>query len=317
MSAPAIAARTSQLSVGDMRSERAALLATEPMVPASPDYGLVRGAGRSVADIWRYRSLLNLLFRRELKVRYKDSVLGFLWTLIRPVAQLLVYAVAIGKFLHASKNVLDYPIYVFAGLTLWALFSECLSSGTGSLLGNAGLIKKLYLPREVFPLAAVASALFNMSMQLVILVAGTFALGHPPIPSRLGYAALALLVVLIWGTGLALVLGAVNVYLRDTQYIVEIFLLWGLWTAPIVYQWSQVSSTLSQHASWLRELYLANPFAVSVLGMQRGFWAEEKPSDSVPDLMVRLAWEVLAGLVVLIVAQRIFSRLQANFAQEL
>ncbi len=317
MSAPAITAPPVPQSIQETRLERARALASEPMAPASPDYGLLRGASQSVADIWRYRSLLNLLFRRELKVRYKDSVLGFLWTLIRPLAQLLVYAIAIGKFLHASGSVHDYPIYVFSGLTLWALFSECLSSGTGSLLGNAGLIKKLYLPREVFPLAAVASAIFNTSMQLVILVAGTFALGHPPIPSRVPDAVLALAVVLVWGTGLALVLGAVNVYLRDTQYIVEIFLLWGLWTAPIVYQWQEVSSTLSHHAGWLRELYLANPFAVSVLGVQRGFWAEQIPSDTVPNLATRLLWELLAGLVLLVIAQRIFSRLQANFAQEL
>jgi ABC-2 type transport system permease protein len=309
--APAAATRD---GVGARRAEE---LAELPLVDSSPRYGLFTGVGRSLSDVWRYRSLLDLLFRRELKVRYKDSTLGFFWTLIRPLMQLLVYAVAIGKFLGASNGLDDYPIYVFSGLTIWTLFSEILSAGTGSLLTNGGLIKKLYLPREVFPLATVASAMFNASTQIVILVAGTFALDSYIKPGRVGYALLAVAIVLTWGTALALVLGAVNVYLRDTQFLVEIFLLWGLWTAPVVYQYRQASTEIVKHGQWLLDIYLANPITEAVLGFHRGLWSKEDPANTISDLLPHMLIVLAVGMVLLVVAQRVFSRLQANFAQEL
>jgi ABC-2 type transport system permease protein len=297
--------------------ERAESLADVPMVDASPTTNFLSGTGQSIRAIWRYRDLLRLLFKRELRVRYKDSVLGFFWTLLRPLAQLAVYAIAVGQFLGASKGHDDYPIYVFAGLTIWQLFSEILSVGTGVLLANSGLIKKIYLPREVFPLAVVASALFNFLMQIVILLLATVIAGRLPHPADIGFAVLAVGIVLVYGTALAFVLGAVNVYLRDVQYIVEIFLIWGLWTAPIVYHWSLVTPHLQGGKSWVRQLYLANPLTEAVLGFQRAFWTNGKAEDTLPNLAQYMLVTFGVGVVVLWLSQRIFARLQSNFAQEM
>ena len=135
------------------RAERTLRLASEPLVPAGPVSGFVGGTADSVRGVWRYRELLDLLVRRELKARYKDSALGFLWSLIRPLTQLLIYYIAIGKFLGAERSIPDFAIYIFTGLTAWALFSEIITTGTGSIVANGGLVKKIYLPREVFPLS--------------------------------------------------------------------------------------------------------------------------------------------------------------------
>ncbi|MBN9621142.1 MAG: ABC transporter permease [Actinobacteria bacterium] len=294
---------------------RAADLALEPMVPAGPTSGFFRGTRESLRSIWSYRGLLNLLFRRELKARYKDSALGFVWSLIRPLAQLAVYAIAIGQFLGASKNLSEYPIYVFSGLTIWQYFSEIISSGTGSILGNAGLVKKIYLPREVFPLSVVASATFNFLMQMIVLLVGTFAFRKPPHPANLIYGLMAVAIVLLIGTALAFVLSAVNVYLRDVQYIVEIVLMWGMWTAPIVYDWSLVSTHL--HNGAIRQLYLANPITEAVLGFQRAFWVSGGPHNTIPTLGRHMAIAIGVGVVLLWIGQRVFARLEANFAQEL
>ncbi len=296
------------------RSEK---LATEPLVDASPAVQFWGGTAQSIRGVWSYRDLLRLLFRRELRVRYKDSALGFVWTLLRPLAQLAVYAIAVGQFLGASRGHDNYPVYVFAGLTIWQLFSEIVLTGTGVLLANSGLIKKIYLPREVFPLAVVGSALFNFVMQMGVLVLATVVTGRLPHPADLGYAVLAIAIIVVYGTALAFVLGAVNVYLRDVQYIVEICLIWGLWTAPIVYHWSLVTPHLTGSKAWLRDLYLANPVTESVLGFQRAFWTSGTAKDTLSNLTQTMLTTLGVGVVLLWLGQRVFARLQSNFAQEM
>lgn len=296
--------------------ERAAALAREAFRPAARSDGFIRGAGGSLRGIWEYRELLSLLVRRELKVRYKDSALGFLWSLLRPLALLVVYYVAIGKFLGAQRAIPDFAIFVFTGLATWQLFAEIVSSSTGSILGNAGLVKKVYLPREVFPLSTVGSAVFNFLVQLLVLVAATMVLGRTPSGSRLLFVPLAITVVVVYATAIGLVLAAVNVYLRDVQYLVEIGLLVGFWTTPVVYSWNLVQQATAG-SSLLQSLYLANPATASVLAMQKAFWVAGPPEAIPENIGTRLLIMLGIGVVLLWMAQRTFARLEGNFAQEL
>ncbi|SDI94033.1 ABC-2 type transport system permease protein [Frankineae bacterium MT45] len=293
---------------------RAEALADEPMLPASPSSGgLFKGTVTSIKAIWRYRDLLGLLFRRELKVRYKDSFFGFFWTFVRPLAQLLVYTIVIGHFL--ARGTPGYAVFVFSGLTIWQLFSEIVTGGTGAMLANGGLIKKVYLPREVFTLGVVGSALFNFVMQTIILVFGTFLAGKVPTGTRLLYAPLSIVIVVLFGTGLAFVLGAVNVYLRDVQYLVEVALMWGLWSAPIVYSISLVRKSIG--GTWLYDLYVWSPITQAALGFQRAFWVAGTPKDTVAHLGRSMIITIGVLFVFVWICQRIFARLQSNFAQEL
>src|SRR3954453_15751585 len=139
---------------------RSAHLSQQPWQSSAPSGSLFKGTLHSLREITGQRELLGLLVRRELKARYKDSSLGFLWSLLRPLSILVVYYVAIGKFLGAERAIPDFAIYIFTGLTVWQLFQEIVSSSTGSIVGNAGLVRKVYLPREIFPLSTVGSALF-------------------------------------------------------------------------------------------------------------------------------------------------------------
>ena len=294
---------------------RIARLRGEPLMEVGPSGGLVSGTARSVREIWAYRELLGLLVRRELKARYKDSTLGFLWSLLRPLSLLLVYYVAIGKFLGAQRSIPEFAIFVYTGLTLWSLFTEVIAGGTGSIVGNGGLIKKVYLPREVFPLSVVGSALFNFCTQLFILLIAVLVSGSIPTGSRLLYAPLAVAVIVVWGTALAFVLSAVNVYLRDVQYLVEISLMTLFWASPVVYSWELVRNQLG--GGRLGQAYLLNPVTAAVLGMQRTFWVAGTNRPFPSDLGLRLVLMVLVGLVALWAGQRLFSRLEANFAQEI
>jgi ABC-2 type transport system permease protein len=294
--------------------ERLAQLEQLPLTTVGPDPGFVGGLRSAVLGIREYRELLVLLVRRELKARYKDSALGFAWSLLRPLTMLLVYYVAIGRFLGAERAIPDFAVYVFTGLTAWFLFQEIVSAGTGSIVGNAGLIKKVYLPREVFPLAAVGSALFNFATQLVILVAAVAMTGLLRFDGRWVWAPVSVLVLLAWGLGLALLLSAINVYLRDVQYLVEIVLMVMFWASPIVYSWEFVENALPE---WAQQVYLANPVTAAVLGMQRTFYTTGDTMPFPEDHMARLLVMLVLGLVLVVVGQRVFARLQANFAQEL
>jgi ABC-2 type transport system permease protein len=295
--------------------ERMRRLAVEPLESAGPARGLFKGTLKSIRDLAAYRELLVLLVRRELKARYKDSTLGFLWSLIRPLTILLVYYVAIGKFLGAERSIPDFAIYIFTGLIAWQFFAEVVSGGTGSIVNNGGLIKKVYLPREVFPLSVVGSALFTLVTQFLVLVVALVVTGAVPTGSRLLYVPLALAVLLVYATAFALVLSAVNVYLRDVAYLVEISLTVLFWLSPVVYSWELVRSAVSHPT--VQDLYLANPVTAAILAMQRGLWvagsAEPYPSHLAGRLLVMLG----IGVVLLWFAQRAFARLEANFAQEI
>ncbi len=296
-------------------TQREQHLSELPFTPAGPRPGFVLGTAHSLRHLWAYRELLSLLVRRELKARYKDSALGFFWSLMRPLAQLLIYYVALGKFLGAERSIPDYAIFVFTGLTAWQLFSEIVGAGTGSIVANGGLVKKIYLPREVFPLSVVGSALFSFLVQVLILVLATFAVGAPPTGTRLLYFPLGALVLLIYATALGFLLSALNVYLRDIQYLVEIMLMVLFWITPTVYSWAQAHAQLGNGIAG--HLYDANPLTASVLAFQRAFWVAGTNEPSPAGLAATLGWEIVVGLGLLWVCQRVFARLQSNFAQEL
>jgi ABC-2 type transport system permease protein len=285
-------------------------LAGEPLAPAT---GSESASGR----LWANRQLLGQLIRRELKVRYKDSSLGFLWSLLRPLSLLVVYYVAIGQFLGAQRSIPAFAIFIFTGLTLWALFSEIVGGGTGSIVANSGLVKKVYLPREIFPLSIAGSALFNFAIMLVVLISATIVAGQVPTGPRLAYVPLSLIALLPFALALGIVFSAANVYLRDIQYLVEIGLMVLFWASPIVYSWDLVQGVLADHP-WAQELYLANPVTLAVLGFQRALWvAGDATATYPPNLAARLLACAGVSLILLWLARRFFARLQGNFAQEL
>ncbi|HEY8721627.1 ABC transporter permease [Pengzhenrongella sp.] len=297
-------------------------LADEPMRSAGPKHGFFGGTMESIRDILAHGELLDQLTRREIKARYKDSALGFFWSLAKPLTMLLVYYVAIGKFLGAQQSpghpdgIPNYALFIFSGLTAWQLFSDIVIIGTGSIVGNGALIKKVYVPREVFPLSVVGSALFNFSIQLGILIAATAVFGEFPTGMRWGYAVLALVLLLLLATGLAFLFSGLNVYLRDVAYLVEISLMILMWASPIVYSVAQVDKSL--HGNLLEKIYLLNPLTLITLAFQKTFWIQGDGRGFFPNYLGRdLVIEICVAMVLLWFSQRVFSRLQSNFAQEL
>lgn len=271
---------------------------------------------RGLIEVVEQRELLAQLIRRDLKSRYKDSALGLIWTLVKPLTQLLVYYLVLGKFLQAERGVPDFAVYIFTGLTIYGLFSEIVSSGTTSIVANAGLVKKVYLPREVFPLASVGTAVVNFLVQLVILLAAAFFVGGGIVYSNLLYALLSVFVIVVCGAALVFLLAALNVYLRDVQYLVEVFLMVLMWGSPIVYSWGMVAGAFGPGP--LLDIYTNNPITLAVLGFQQVFWSAGAEAGEFPNfLLERLFVAAMAAVIFFFVSQAVFRKLQGNFAQVL
>lgn len=303
------------------RAERFERLMEKPMVTVGGRRGnSSKSFVATVKEIVADRSVLFLLVRRDIKSRYKDSALGLIWTLIRPLTQLAIYFVVIGKFLGAERGISNFAIYIFTGLAAFGLFQEIISGGTASILNNAGLVKKVYVPRELFPLATVGTALFNFAIQMGILLVVLLATGNLTFTSSLVYVLPAMIVLVSFGFALALILSAWFVYLRDIGYFVEVVMMVMLWASPILYSWQMVRDVaIGAGIPWLIDIYTANPATLAVLGFQQAFWApsSSQPLDMPEHLLLRLIITAAIGLLCVIGAQRIFARLQGNFAQEL
>jgi ABC-2 type transport system permease protein len=293
--------------------------ADEPLERVNAPQGFLHGFGTAVGDIWQRRELLGNLVRKELKVKYKDSLLGFLWSLLLPLVQLAVYWLVIGKFLSGGA-VPVYGVFIFCGLAVWTLFSEILSSATNSIVYNASLVKKVYFPRELFPLAAVGAALVNFMFQMVILVLGmTYAgvtTGKWPDLAELPLPVLGLVALVLFATAIGILLAAANVYLRDIQHLIAIVLMVWFWLTPIIYSVNRVADYLPKG---LYDIYLLNPMATVVFAFQRFFWPQGKGTqfDFDGDIYARLVVLIVFGGALLWLAQRVFARAQGNFAQEL
>ena len=302
---------------GSSLAQRVARIEAQPLRELGDKSGLWAGTKSAIDDIWCRRELLRLLINRELKARYKDSNLGFIWSLFKPLSQLLIYFIVIGQFLGASRGIPYFAIFVFTGLTAWGFFLEAVTGGTGSIVANSGLVKKVYLPREIFPLSTLGTSAVNSAIQLVILLAAIVVTGQIPSLASLAYLPLALVVLVVYATLFGLLLSALNVYMRDIQHLIEVITFLAFWASPIVYSYSYVQRALATNYPVLHEVYLSNPVTLAILGFQRSLWAAGVDQPYPAHLMIRLAGAALIGIVLVFGAHRIFARLEGNFAQEL
>ena len=278
------------------------------------------GSGRGLLDVYGDRFLLKLLVRKEIKVRYRGSVLGLLWSYVKPLVQFLIYFVALGIFLNLQRGTPNYAIYLFSGIVLVNFFTESLSNATRSIVDNRDLIRKIYLPRELFPVATVWVSAAHFLPQLLVLVGACLIVGWTPSILQLAAVILIFLMVAVLGTGLGLLFGAVNVYFRDSENIVEMIVMVVTWASPVLYLWTMVEEAMGQ---WFW-IYQLNPMTVAVQVFHWAFWeptlkADQLVADAMPPglLTLWLPVALLITLAVLFIGQLTFRRLAVHFAQEL
>ena len=274
------------------------------------------GDGLGLLDVVRRRYLLSLIVRKEVKIRYRGSVLGWLWSYVKPTAQFAVFFLALGVFLRLNGSIESYPIYLFSGLIVVNLFTEAFSNGTKSLVDNAHLIKKIYLPREMFPVSSTIVAFINFLPQVVVMLVICVIVGWRPAPLQLFGVVLAALILVTLATGLGMIFGAINVSFRDSQNFVELIALVATWASPVLYPWTLVRDVLP---GWALELYLVNPLTTAVELFHGGFWYPTTTGTLPlpPDLYLKGLLALGISTLVLAIGQVIFRRLEGRFAQDL
>lgn len=287
-----------------------------------------RPLGRRLTDIWEYRELFGNLVRRELKVRYKDSVLGFVWTLLNPLLYLAVFSLVFSGFLRGGVKF--YGLFLLSGLLAWNLFSTGLTGATTSIVANGPLVQKVWFPREILPLASVGAAIVNFFFQAIVLAVASIVFRWWPSWGDLWLVPPALLVAALWAMALGLLLSAVNVYLRDVQHFLELGLLAWFWLTPIVYQYDLVAGQARDRWGANGELItLLNPMIPVVTTLQRVVYNPGNLTDPVEIerfalldrstgwFLTNLAISGGAGLLVLLLAAWLFGRLEANLGEEI
>jgi ABC-2 type transport system permease protein len=270
--------------------------------------------------------LLNQLIRKDLKVKYQGSAIGFAWSLANPLIQMSIYYVIFTKVF--DNHIPDYAVYLMAGLLPFSCFSQAVSGASGSVVGSAGLVKKVFFPRVVLPLSAVGFAVVQFLLQLALLLVIVLA----TTPGKFGPQTLlivpAFALLVVFATALGVLVSALNVRWRDTSHFVEIAMLVWFWANPILYPAGQVKTLLDKHSAFWA--YFLNPMATVVSSFQRAIYEKAYYFDPVAGknklvladpgylFYVRnLALGFVISGLLLLLARTVFNRLQADFAEDL
>jgi len=266
---------------------------------------------KHLREFWQYRELLRNLVVRDVKVRYKNSILGVAWSWLNPLLMMVVYTIFF-TILMRNTNFPHYPVFLLCGLLPWNFFSESLTSATGSIVNNAHLIKKVYFPREILPISIVFSSLVNFLIALPVLFSMTLIFGVHLTP-WVSLLPITILIQVIFTVGLTLILSTLNVFYRDTQFILSVLILGWFFLTPVFYP----IETVPQSATLLGVtfnprlwLYRLNPMA-SIIASYRDLLYWGAPTGW--DFLLRTA---VTSLFVLIVGYIVFLRYSPRFGED-
>jgi lipopolysaccharide transport system permease protein len=253
-----------------------------PVFKIRPSRGLPR---LNLGELWEYRELLYILIWRDVKVRYKQTVLGVAWTVLQPFLAMVVFTIFLGKLAKVPSDGIPYPVFAYTGLVLWQFFAKALTEASTSLVVNERVITKVYFPRLLVPTSVVLAGLLDFGIALVLLV-GLMALYGISVSSNLLLAPCFLLLALVASLGVSFWLSALDVKYRDVRYTLTFLTQIWMFATPVVYPGSLVPERF-------RIWYALNP----MVGVIEGFRWSLLGKSSPPDMAMLLTSVVVIALI--------------------
>lgn len=257
---------------------------------------------KHLKELYNYRQMIFSLVRKDLRGRYKGSLLGFLWTFINPLLQLFVFTLVFSIIMKAGYE--QYYLFLFVALVPWMFFASSIQDGSTSVLRDKEMIKKIYFPREVMPIATVTSGFVNMLLTFVVIFIVLFVSGRGLNVLALLCLPVVMLVEYILCLGIAMIVSALTVYFRDLQYILGIIVMALQYLTPVMYGPDMLPD-------WILPFFQLNPMT-PIITIYRDilYWKQ------VPDLTV-LLYSLFLGVIFVTVGYFMFNRLQKGFAENL
>ncbi len=278
------------------KTEIAMMLPEQPVTVIEPHKGWIPF---DLRDFWQYRDLLYILTMRDIRVRYKQTLLGAAWAIIQPLFTMLIFSLFFGKLAGVPSDGVPYPLFAYAGLLPWTFFSNAVTNSGNSLVGNSNLITKIYFPRMIIPTASVASGLLDFLVAFILLVGLMF---YYEVNLSVNILILPVLIVLtaLLAIGIGMWTSALNVKYRDVRYAVPFLIQLGMFLTPIIYP----SSLVPEKWRWL--LWL-NPLSGQIEAYRAAVFG--KPFD-----WLALLVSAILTFAVLFYAAFTFKRLEKSFA---
>lgn len=254
-------------------------------------------------ELYAYREMIFSLVRRDLVGKYKKSFLGFLWTFVDPLLQLLVYTLVFTTIMP-MKGIDKFYLHLFVALIPWGFFASCLTGGCASIINQQDMVKKIYFPREVLPIAYVTGQFVNMLFSFVVVFVVLFISGVGVRVEALLCLPLVMIVQYIFCIGITMLTSAVTVYLRDVQQILSVLSLALMYASPVIYSVDMVPASI-------RGIYMLNPMSVIIVSYRDILYYRQLPD------MGELGIACGISVVILVIGYVVFSKLKRRFVEEL
>jgi len=252
-------------------------------------------------ELYQYRNLIWNLSLSEFKLRYKNSILGYFWSLLEPLLMLTVLYLVFSNLMRVQVE--HYQLFLLLGIILWNFFSRSTGIGMFSIVGKPGMIKKIYFPRDIFVISSCITALLMSLFESVVFVIFMF-IFRIPISSTIMYVPLILVLLFIFSLGVSMTLSALNVYFRDMQFIWDVFMQAAFFGTPILY-------TLEMFPENLRTIALLNPMARIIIS------ARNTIIYSTPATTEDMIYIGVSAIFFLVLGYAVFMKLEPGFAEEI
>lgn len=257
---------------------------------------------KTIQEIYEYRTMIGTLIRRDLRGRYKGSVLGFAWTFLNPLLQLVVYTVVFSNIMRAGIE--DYYLFLFVALIPWMFFASCVSGGAGCILSQKEMVKKIYFPREVLPIAHVTCQLVNMLLSFIVVVVVLLISGKGINLIACLYLPIIILAEYILSISITMIASAVTVYMRDIEYILSIITMAWQFLTPIMYPIEMVPDEFLF-------VFNLNPMTPIIVAYRDVFYYKKAPD------IQTLVQGFVFSLVLFLIGWFTFGKLKKHFSEEL